>query len=251
MKKIISVICLATIILTLSSCNTLGTVSSSYDNDPNNYDDVLNLGKKKEYWVSFETNGGSHIESYKTSIIEEAPSVSKKEHIFDGWYLDEQLTQPVIFPLNITSKKTLYAKWLRKEKTIYCENACIKFLDNEPSSVIYSITPNGFDFDELSKRNYNMTIRVDYTVYYRKDYDALLDIGYAGSPKYEVYIYNSKNLGISKENVSTTLSKKQSYIELSAPVSSMKNDTYYLKFSTDNIQNKIYFENISVTYTCF
>ena len=93
-------------------------------------------------------------------------------------------------------------------------------------------------------------IKVTYDVYYEKDYDILWDIGYAGSPKYEISLYHSNNTGTFYKDQSTNKTAKTRTIEGSILISDIGNDTMKLSFSTNNIQNIIYFENIVVKYEC-
>ena len=133
----------------------------------------------------------------------------------------------------------------------YCENCSIKFLDDRSSAVVYTITPGGFDMQELNLRGYQMNVTVTYEVYYRKDYDVLWDIGYAGSPRYEIYLVNDAGLGAKKENLSTTTSATKRSISENFRIVDLQNTRLTLTFSTDNIQNIIYFKNIIVEYHCF
>ena len=130
-------------------------------------------------------------------------------------------------------------------------DTAIKFLDNGyKSASYYQLNPPGFDLQALAAEGYIMKIHVTYDVYYRKDYDVLWDVGYAGAPKYEVYILNSDNIGSCDENITATKSARTRSISYKASVSSLLNTSLYLKFSTDNIQNIIYFENIKVEIVC-
>ena len=86
--------------------------------------------------------------------------------------------------------------------------------------------------------------------YYKKDYDVPFDIGYAGSPKYEVSIYNSDLKGVLDEDMSTSKTTKTRTIKIEDYTTNLKNTKLRLTFSTDNIQNIIYFKNITVQYTC-
>ena len=64
------------------------------------------------YTVTFETNGGTSLESYKTGVIESAPDVSKTDFAFAGWYTTEDFSGSAIsFPYTVTRPTTLYAKW--------------------------------------------------------------------------------------------------------------------------------------------
>ena len=65
------------------------------------------------YTVSFETNGGSSLESYKTGLIENAPDVSRADFVLAGWYTTADFSGTAIsFPYTVTKPVTLYAKWI-------------------------------------------------------------------------------------------------------------------------------------------
>lgn len=105
-------------LLTLLSCLSLLSVTSCGGNDNASSTAKPNQTQKadEKCTVNFETNGGSSVNSQeviKGSSIEKPVTPIKAEYIFDGWYLDSGLTQPVDgFPLTINSNTTLYAKWL-------------------------------------------------------------------------------------------------------------------------------------------
>lgn len=203
------------------------------------------------YTVTFQTNGGTAVSSKKLSVLNTAPQTSKQDHVFCGWYQDASFQVPAVYPLEIKGNTTLYAKWMRTAATIPCMDTAIKFLDNGyKSASYYQLNPPGFDLQALAAEGYIMKIHVTYDVYYRKDYDVLWDVGYAGAPKYEVYILNSDNIGSCDENITATKSARTRSISYKASVSSLLNTSLYLKFSTDNVQNIIYFENIKVEIVC-
>lgn len=105
-------------LLTLLSCLSLLSVTSCGGNDNTGSTAKPNQTQKadEKCTVNFDTNGGSSVnfqEVVKGSTIEKPATPTKAEYIFDGWYLDSGLTQPVDgFPLTINSNTTLYAKWL-------------------------------------------------------------------------------------------------------------------------------------------
>ncbi|MGN0514644.1 MAG: InlB B-repeat-containing protein [Lachnospiraceae bacterium] len=74
------------------------------------------------YTVTFETNGGSSIES---QAVEEGNTVlkpadpTKEGYTFDGWYSDEALSTIYDFGTPVTEDITLYAKWDEVRATIY------------------------------------------------------------------------------------------------------------------------------------
>lgn len=65
------------------------------------------------YTVTFETNGGDKIDSYKTGLISESPNTSRTNYLFDGWYLNSDYSgERVNFPFTVSKPTTFYAKWL-------------------------------------------------------------------------------------------------------------------------------------------
>lgn len=70
--------------------------------------------------VHFETNGGSEIELIKlseSSLIQAPLFPTKENNVFRGWYEDKELSIPWNFETNyITSKTTLYAKWVETSR---------------------------------------------------------------------------------------------------------------------------------------
>ena len=133
-----------------------------------------------------------------------------------------------------------------------CEDASIKFMDDSKKSyALYQIMPSHMDFEALAKKGYNIKIEVSYDVYYKKDYNVLWDIGYMGSPKYEVSLYNSDEVGNYKYDLTTKTTAQTRTITYETSAGACANTIMYLKFSTDNIQNIIYFTNINVKFTAY
>ena len=242
MKIIISLVMVVFICFSLVSCITDPIKTGS------NNKETISLP-----WyptVSFETNGGTPISDKKTNLLVDPPRTSRENYLFDGWYRDIGLTTPAIFPYSLEADTVLYAKWLKTNATRRCEDASIKMWASNDFSASYDITPSGFDLNRLSSLGYGMKITVAYTVHYKKDYDVPLDIGYAGSPKYELSILNAKLSGFVEDNLSTSKSEKQKSYSYTLRMEQFKDTSFTLTFSTDNIQNIIYFEDIIVTYTC-
>ena len=140
---------------------------------------------------------------------------------------------------------------LKLDDSATCQPCSLKCWVNDNSATIYTITPSGFDLDALETRNYKMNITVKYDVYYVKDYNVPFDIGYAGAPKYEVFITNSNGLRESNINMSTSTKSVSRSITYTSSITDIKNNTIKLTFSTDNIQNIIYFKNIKISYHCY
>ena len=250
MKKIICfVLTICTIFLLTSCYTTNNNNTNSTNNDKNNITDTsTNIPEPKYYTIKFDTNGGTSVQSKTIETLNYAPTTTREGYLFNGWYLDEGLTTAAIFPLSIDNDMTIYANWLKISDKSRCKDVSIKWDKDHDSSVLWYITPSGFDLDELSKREYNLEITVTYNVYYKKDYNVLWDVGYAGSPKYEAFILNSDNVGVIKENLTTNLEADTRKMTYKIQTSDLKHSSIKLKFSTDNIQNIIYFEDIVVTY---
>ena len=73
------------------------------------------------HWITFESNGGSSIDP--VYVLAKHMSVkpndpTKKGYRFDGWYLDEECTNPFLFNKELTENVTLYAKWSETETTV-------------------------------------------------------------------------------------------------------------------------------------
>ena len=72
------------------------------------------LGKEVTYSVTFETNGGSLVDSQVVVEGEQAtePEAPTREgYVFDGWYSDEKLLISWKFSTAVSADITLYAKW--------------------------------------------------------------------------------------------------------------------------------------------
>lgn len=240
MKKIILTFITIVLILSMTSCFE----TSSPNEDPSHQDPLKeDINNIIYHTLSFETNGGTNIAPYSAKELKIIPSTQKEGYRFEGWYLDPTLTQAVVYPLSIDKDMIIYAKWLKLKGEQKYNGCNIKF-----DARIYDITPNGFNIDRLAELGYNLTITVKYDVYYKKDYDVLLDIGYLGSPKYEISIVNSENIGQFKNNLSTNKESDTRTMTYQCSAAELRNQNIKLNVSTDNIQNKIYFDNIVVTY---
>ena len=248
MKKIISIICAIILLTSLISCdsdNNSPYQGSSKNNSKGVYNGI------SEYTVTYITNGGSSVKSEKATEIRHAPNTTKKDHLFDGWFLDETLTVAAVFPMEITKDTTLYARWLKTSSTTKCTSCKIKWDSDIGESKIYTLTPSGFNLTRLQEKEYrSIKIKVEYDVYYEKDYNVIGNIGYMGAPKFEVYLLNSKETGRIEEDIKTQTTPSHRTITYNMLISDVMSDNITLEFSTNNIQNMIHFENIVVTYTC-
>ncbi len=79
---------------------------------------TMSFLKKVNYTVSYNTNGGTSVESMnvvngKTPVKPEDPT--KDGFVFIGWYSDSACTTPYHFGVNtVTSDVTVYARWAEK-----------------------------------------------------------------------------------------------------------------------------------------
>lgn len=75
------------------------------------------------YRVSFETNGGTEIEAYRTDIIAKVPDCKKGDAEFLGWYTSSDFSSDKItFPYELKEDTTLYAKWVQKYQVLFETN---------------------------------------------------------------------------------------------------------------------------------
>ena len=79
------------------------------------------------YTLSFDTNGGEEIEKQVLSNNEVTTTVIpvRESWVFDGWFIDSDLTEPFIFGATLKADTTIYAKWVKYIKFVD-ESDCIK-----------------------------------------------------------------------------------------------------------------------------
>ncbi len=121
------------LVLTLSSCENL-----------------LIINETKLYKISFETNGGSPIETFRSCKIEKSPETQKEDARFAGWYLSANLTgTQVSFPFEPKEDTTLYAKWKQKYSVHFVTNGgtSVSDLKTDIIEICPDTTREGFYFD--------------------------------------------------------------------------------------------------------
>lgn len=79
------------------------------------------------YTLSFDTNGGEELEKQVLSNNEVTTTVIpvRESWVFDGWFIDSDLTEPFIFGGTLKADTTIYAKWVKYVKFVD-ESDCIK-----------------------------------------------------------------------------------------------------------------------------
>ena len=105
----------AAAIFSLAACDNKNNNSTSNNSsNSGNTDTPVVQPEKKNFTVTFNSNGGSSVNSSTIKENETAakPADPTKEgFIFDGWYTDSTLTNKMDFSKPITGDTTLYAKW--------------------------------------------------------------------------------------------------------------------------------------------
>lgn len=66
--------------------------------------------------LCFDTHDSQEIESVFVgeNIIYELPIPTNNSKVFMGWYYDQELTDPVTYPVTLLSDTTIHAKWLER-----------------------------------------------------------------------------------------------------------------------------------------
>lgn len=162
------------------------------------------------YSVNFVTNGGSEVSQKNIPVIENSPTTTKENYIFQGWYFDKDFTTPVAFPLSVDCNLTLYAKWkqslksLSKEWSTYVlglNGSKLQFTDGIEDSTQYLMKKGSIDALNYYKWEY---VNV-YTDTYTKNkcqetikFDIEFDYGNFASTKGSVFYWflvedNAKN----------------------------------------------------------
>ena len=95
---------------------------------------IFACGAAQSVTIQFETNGGNTLEDLEIDLNSEEfvlPTPVKEGFTFDGWYIDEDLSDPFSLAAILTSTTlTVYAKWIEN-----LESYTITFNSNGGSSV--------------------------------------------------------------------------------------------------------------------
>ena len=225
------------IMLTLSSCGSEGKPTENNIFVKNH---TITLVDDYGYYEKVYVDKGESL------IISHEPS--KKNYIFTGWYTDKSHSSLYDFTRPVENDFTLYAGYTLSYMSKGIKDFKIKLDLDEDSSESFNITPYEFDEEYLKKNGYGIKITVKYTYYYVKDYNVPFDIGYAGSPKYELSIYNTDDVGYFEENLPTKKERQTKTYSVVSDIGFITNKDIFLTFSTDNVQNLIYFKDITVSF---
>ena len=97
-------------------------------------------GSARRYTVTFDTQGGSTIDSvsvFSYNTLNEPTAPVREGYSFDGWYTDQECTEPYDFSTRVTHNITLYAKWTPESE--------------EPSA---TAEPEDSTFDDVSESDW-------------------------------------------------------------------------------------------------
>lgn len=142
-------------------------------NDVDNYDwshipETYSVRVDVCFPVSFETFGGNYMDKILALEITAPPLPYKSGCVFEGWYLDEALTKPVVYPYSVDETTTFYALWrtkglgftLSKDKTYYIvtsDGTAVEYLgipESFKGLPVKEIKANAFENNLALKRIY-------------------------------------------------------------------------------------------------
>ena len=233
MKKI-ALFLIVAICLSFASCNN-GSAS----------------GSATPHTVSFDSCGGTSVASDKLATLDSAPVTTRDNYVFCGWYLDKELNNPVVYPLSVKNDMTLYARWSKSADSRIFDNASVQFdVDDDYNyKAEYFVTPDTLDIRGLAAAGYYIKIHVTYNVYYEKVYNVPFDIGYLGAPDHDVAIVDDYDEGTKLVDLPTDTEPQAESFTAVVSAASLLDTQLRLQLMTYNVQNVVYFTDISVTYT--
>jgi uncharacterized repeat protein (TIGR02543 family) len=203
------------------------------------------------YTVKFESNGGTPVSFEKLSTLERAPVTSRAGYIFCGWYLDPELKTPVVYPMRLEKNVTLYARWSKATMSLVCDDAAVQFdVDNDYSyKAERLITPTELDIEGLAAQGYYVRVDVIYNVYYKKEYNVPMDLGYLGAPNHDVGIVDDYDEGKIVADLPTDKEPQAESVTAVFSAEDLLDTVLRLQLMTYNLQNVVYYTDIKVSFT--
>ena len=122
----------------------------------------------QEYTVFFDVDNGTPVAAVTTSRIEKQPQTTREGYTFKGWYADENFTEKVTFPYEVTRAQTLYAKWEKNTYTVHFEtdggtavgDMIVSVIESSPST-----EKKGYTFDGwYTDKNFTEKVTFPYEV---------------------------------------------------------------------------------------
>lgn len=164
------------------------------------------------YTLSFDTNGGEEVEKQVLSNNEVTTTVIpvRESWVFDGWFIDSDLTEPFIFGGTLKADTTIYAKWVKY----------IKFVDE--SDCIKTITVGDGEYIPLPTD------------------DELIDMALEDFIVSWYYIKDATNIFITNNTKLSDLGDSGDTVILHL----QKTETFYLSFYLDEFSDFLYREKV-------
>lgn len=129
----------------------------------------------QNYTVTFNSNGGSEVESVKTGILSSLPEPAKENYEFAGWFTSASLSgNAITVPFSVEKDVTLYAKWLPTYLVSFETNGGSEIASFMARTIEIVATPekSGFTFiawysdSALTKKvEFPLTLTADITFY--------------------------------------------------------------------------------------
>ena len=142
-----------------------------------------NIIEEIKWNVTFNTNGGTVIESVEVENNSKLPQIAnpyKEGYTFEGWYLDGEYQEEVdIKEYEVISDITLYAKWLKEEELIlgdievieysgYFESAYLKWKPAQNADS-YNVFYRNINDSSNNYTKLDMRLIREYENYFRAD----------------------------------------------------------------------------------
>lgn len=164
------------------------------------------------YTLSFDTNGGEELNEQVLSNNEVTTTVIpvRESWVFDGWFIDSDLTEPFIFGGTLKADTTIYAKWVKY----------IKFVDE--SDCIKTITVGGGEYIPLPTD------------------DELIDMALEDFIVSWYYIKDDTNIFITNNTRLSDLGNSNDTVILHL----QKTEAFYLSFYLDEFSDFLYREKV-------
>lgn len=108
---------------------------------------------KTVFKVAFETNGGSKIDDVYVRVgnkLNDEYYSQKEDFLLDGWYTDEKLTKPFSFDTAINGNMTLYAKWIKDERTVISSAEAVVSAPEKGTEVKLEMVTEKSEYGEYS-----------------------------------------------------------------------------------------------------
>ncbi len=104
-----------TVTITLTNSVTFLVGTETYSTGSS----TINVGILVRHTVTFKSNGGTDVAGQlvkRGGYVTEPEDPTREGYEFDGWYIDEDLTEEFDFDSKVTGRLTLYASWIETDE---------------------------------------------------------------------------------------------------------------------------------------